>query len=79
MKVKHCPFMSRDDGRTAAMAGCASTCALAVFEVDADGTPSGRWRCGLVPPVLEFGEAQAYSGEAREGFGPSEAPDDRLE
>ena len=79
MRIRVCPLMSGRGASASARAKCSSKCAMAVLEIDADGTPSGRWRCGLVPPVLEFGEAQAYSGEHREGFGPGEAPDDHLE
>ena len=79
MIAKICPFMSVRGASGTSRTRCSSQCAMAVMEIDVDGTPSGRWRCGLVPPVLEFGEAQAYSGKAREGFGPEEEPDDRLE
>ena len=76
---KTCPFVSVNGAPGDSRARCSSKCAMAVLEIDADGTPSGRWRCGLVPPVLEFGEMQGFSGEPREGFGPKEAPGDHLE
>lgn len=74
MRRPFCPFMSATAEYGAQR--CSHTCALAVLEFYDDHVPSGRWRCGLVPPDLGFGEEQRWCGEARDDiFG---KPSDEL-